>query len=516
MNAFVVRQTPMFVMAVSNGMQNWGSSMGSSGMQGQGIAQWLQQQSFSMGAPSFVPSNFSTPGFLSAPLSFPSMMKPQMPGLTQQFGQQLQGWGGSPGFSNMGSMFQNAMQSMMGMFQTLQQAFQMQTLSQQFRQMAHLGGGMGMRFGGMPTPSMPVMNHGTHNHSAHNHGTAMPGHTHATGQAGHTHTTGQVGHTHGAEGSHNHSHGPSGPPIQGAMQVNGQPNGTVAAGQPTDLTFNFTDPATGKPITEFDKDHGKHMHAIVVSEDLSSFSHIHPTMGPDGKFHAKLNSPTNDPDNQDAQNAISKGGKYMVFGEVSPKGQGGKQTRFDVNASGPTQPVKLTPDKEIAPGVYQKYFNADGSEGGPGAPYQVTMTVSRKMHEGKPMMHFDYNVKEAQTCAQTGKTEYKTAENMENWLGMPGHGVLIGANGASAQDRVFRHMHAGGGHEHGAQAAQAGGHAHGAHDAGHAHGSTTPQSGDNLSFMLGDKDIPPSGTYKMWGQFKHKGKVLTFPFTFNL
>lgn len=517
MNFTGVRQTPIFWVAVQNGWQNMGATSPGQQAGASPITQWLNQfhsSSFGSGAsPSF--NQLATSGFLSAPSSAPSYMMSQLPGLTQQFGQNLGSWmgggfggfGNTGAFGNFGSFFQQAMQSMMGMFQMLQQATQMQQMSQQLRNMAFMGGGLGMRFGGMGGMSglgmMGGMGGMQAGHAGHQHGmTGIPG----FGTPG-------TQHTHGTQGVHQHGHS-TGPGMKGQMLINGQPNGSIQAGKPTELSFQFTDPTTGKPIKDFDLDHGKQMHAIIVSDDLSTFSHIHPPLGPDGKFNANLNQADGDPDNINSQNAFPKGGKYMVFGEASPQGQGPQQTRFDVNASGPSQPVKLTPDPQIAPGQYQKYFNADGSPGGPGAPYQVTLTVRKEMHDGKPTLHFDYNVKEATKNPLNGNTEYKPTQNMEDWLGMPGHGVLIGANGASANDRVFRHMHAGGdAHAHGAPG---GGHSHGPGDAGHAHGPTAPRTGENLSFALNDQDIPPSGTYKMWGQFKHNGKVLTFPFTFDL
>lgn len=507
MNFTGVRQTPIFWVAVQNGWQQMGNSshaqhMPSMGMGNSAISQWLNQfQTSSFGLGNQSPfGNLGTPGFLASPQSAPSYVMSQLPGMTQQFGNTLGQWmgQGAMGFGGLGNFFQQAMSSMMGMFQMLQQATQMQQMSQQLRQAAFMGGGFGMRFGGFGMSGMGGMRTGNPQ------GMGMPG----------SMTNGSQ-HTHGTEGTHQHGQ-TTGSKLQGQLQVNGQTNGTVQAGKPTELTFQFTDPATGKPIKDFDLDHGKQMHAIIVSDDLSTFSHIHPPLGPYGKFHANLNQADQDPDNLNAQNAFPKGGKYMVFGEASPKGQGGQQTRFDVNASGPSQPVKLTPDPQIAPGQYQKYFNEDGSPGGPGSPYQVTLTVRKEMHDGKSMQHFDYNVKEAVKNPQTGNIEYKPTQNMEDWLGMAGHGVLIGANGTTANDRVFRHMHAGGeGHSHGAPATDTG-HSHGSADAGHSHASTTPRTGENLSFSLTEGDIPPAGTYKMWGQFKHNGKVLTFPFTFDL
>ena len=48
------------------------------------------------------------------------------------------------------------------------------------------------------------------------------------------------------------------------------------AGQPTLITIKITENQTEKRVKEFDILHEKLMHVIIVSEDLSHFSHIHP------------------------------------------------------------------------------------------------------------------------------------------------------------------------------------------------------------------------------------------------
>jgi hypothetical protein len=68
----------------------------------------------------------------------------------------------------------------------------------------------------------------------------------------------------------------------------------------------------------------------------------------------------------------------------------------------------------------------------------------------------------------------KPVDDWEPWLGMAGHVIVIGAEG-----RFFRHLH----------------------------------PDDDGSFPL---EPPPPGLYRIWGQFKRQGRVLTFPFTVRL
>jgi hypothetical protein len=102
------------------------------------------------------------------------------------------------------------------------------------------------------------------------------------------------------------------------------------------------------------------------------------------------------------------------------------------------------------------------------------------------MVHLTFRV-ERRTA-----TGYKPVEDLQPWLGMDAHSVMIGAAGTTAGERVFRHLHAG------------------HHD---DHGKT---SGAHIMFMLHGDDIPPSGVYRVWLQVKRQGRVLTFPFTVSI
>jgi hypothetical protein len=63
-------------------------------------------------------------------------------------------------------------------------------------------------------------------------------------------------------------------------------------------------------VREFDVQHEKPMHLIVVREDLGVFSHEHPEMGKDGSFRLRYTFP--------------EAGDYTLFVDVAPKGAGGQ------------------------------------------------------------------------------------------------------------------------------------------------------------------------------------------------
>lgn len=280
--------------------------------------------------------------------------------------------------------------------------------------------------------------------------------------------------------------------LAGTLSVEG---GQVLPGKPGTWRIAFRDADTGAPITAYEREHEKYMHMIAVSADLASFAHVHPDLDPaTGVFTLRANAPTSDPDNQDAARVVPKPGPYLVFTEAAPAGRKVEQAAFDLRAAGEAQSAPLTPDPADDDGVIRKYFLADGRPGEQGDPFRVSLTVTKgEHHPGMPMITFRFRLEEARP-AHPG-VRYYPIDHLEQWLGMPGHAVLIGAAGATAAERTFRHLHAGHG-DHGDR--------------------RDPGAGPDLDFMVMGYDVPDAGRYKIWGQFKYKGRILTFPFVLGL
>ncbi len=280
------------------------------------------------------------------------------------------------------------------------------------------------------------------------------------------------------------------------LRVNGEEGGVVQPQQPAEIALDFTDPVTGEPVKDFDVVHEKPMHLIVVSEDLSTFAHLHPELDADtGRFHMAINQPGADPDNRDAATAVPKAGRFLVFTEATPTGRGAQDARFTITAAGAPEPIDPPLDPTTPGGTIRKFFKADGSPGQYGDPYQALLSV----YKMPTMTHLVLNLKQARTGAD-GAIRYRDVTDLEPWLGMPGHGVLISKSGADVKDRVFRHLHAG-------------------HHAGAAptvlRDEQSRGAGPTLTFMVHD-DIPPAGDYRLWCQVKHHGQVLTLPYTIRL
>src|SRR5690606_11287475 len=99
------------------------------------------------------------------------------------------------------------------------------------------------------------------------------------------------------------------------------------------LKLQIVDEKSGKPVTAFDTVHDKLLHLVVVSKDLSWFSHLHPTHKGNGVFEIKT--------------AIPRAGEFELFADYTPTGREQQVTQHAFSVSGanalPAQ-AKLVPD----------------------------------------------------------------------------------------------------------------------------------------------------------------------------
>jgi hypothetical protein len=61
-------------------------------------------------------------------------------------------------------------------------------------------------------------------------------------------------------------------------------------GRQTELAFSILD-SDGRPVREFEVEHEKRMHVIVVRRDGQGFQHVHPELGDDGVWRVALTLP---------------------------------------------------------------------------------------------------------------------------------------------------------------------------------------------------------------------------------
>jgi len=99
------------------------------------------------------------------------------------------------------------------------------------------------------------------------------------------------------------------PSVSATMNVDG-------SGMSRQITLAEYAGAPARPLRQFALDMTKRMHLIVVSDDLSTYQHLHPILGADGRFRLGVKFP---------RPAI-----YHVYADAAPAGFGRRVFRFDV------------------------------------------------------------------------------------------------------------------------------------------------------------------------------------------
>jgi hypothetical protein len=135
----------------------------------------------------------------------------------------------------------------------------------------------------------------------------------------------------------------------------------LARGSDERLSFQIVDDA-GDPVRDFDVEHEKRMHLIVVRRDLIGFQHLHPTMSDDGTWSTPVRIP--------------KGGTYRVFADFTHAGE--PQTLgSDLSVTGNAQLTDLPPARSSV--TTENAYDVGLEAGDPGAeaPAELTFTVTR-------------------------------------------------------------------------------------------------------------------------------------------
>jgi hypothetical protein len=80
---------------------------------------------------------------------------------------------------------------------------------------------------------------------------------------------------------------------------------SAAPGERFELAFRIAD-REGRTVRDFDLEHTKRMHFIVVRRDMTGFQHLHPTQAADGTWSVPVTLP--------------EAGTYRVFADFSVRG----------------------------------------------------------------------------------------------------------------------------------------------------------------------------------------------------
>ncbi|GAA3248444.1 hypothetical protein [Nonomuraea helvata] len=188
----------------------------------------------------------------------------------------------------------------------------------------------------------------------------------AKSEHGTTHSTSAaVGH-----GGHEQSTATAQNDTPGGLQVsqNGytlNPLTTIKAGEPTDFRFTVTGP-DGRPVTDYQVQHDKKLHFIVVSRDLATFQHVHPEMAGDGVWSVKL--------------TLADPGAYRAFADFAPAGGSGLTLGADLLVAGDYKPQPLP--QAVRTVEVDGYTVALAGDLVPGRASKLTLRVSK---DGKPV-----------------------------------------------------------------------------------------------------------------------------------
>lgn len=154
----------------------------------------------------------------------------------------------------------------------------------------------------------------------------------------------------------------------------------------------------GNPVNDFDVQHEKLMHMIIVRKDLSYFNHIHPDYKGNGEFTITTQFPT--------------AGEYEIISDIAPTGIGAmsKSEWITVQGTAPAaQPIN--PDPKLTKEV-------DGKE--------VTLSINHLMANME--LELNFNIKDAQTK--------QPITDLQPFLGAVGHVVILNDKGGE-----YLHVH---------------------------------------------------------------------------
>jgi hypothetical protein len=145
---------------------------------------------------------------------------------------------------------------------------------------------------------------------------------------------------------------------------------SAPAGERTDLRFRIADRA-GRTVRDFDVEHTKRMHLIVVRRDMTGFQHLHPRQDRDGGWSVPV--------------APRDPGAYRVFADFSVDGRP-RTLAADLLVDGPMRARRLpAPAASVAVDGMRVALNAAPSRAG--AESELSFTIARG---GRPVQVEDY------------------------------------------------------------------------------------------------------------------------------
>ena len=187
----------------------------------------------------------------------------------------------------------------------------------------------------------------------------------STDSAGHETMSGQAP-GHGEQAGGGHDQEPSAAAVRGlSASAGGLTLELDRTELPRDmrsmLSFSAQDGA-GTPVRDFEIEHDKRMHLIVVRRDLAGFQHLHPTMDDTGTWSVALKLP--------------EAGRYRVFADFKHDGRN-LTLAGDVNVAGSSDPVTLPAPATTAATAGDYTVRVDGATATAGREQTLSFDVTR-------------------------------------------------------------------------------------------------------------------------------------------
>ncbi len=225
------------------------------------------------------------------------------------------------------------------------------------------------------------------------------------------------------------------------------------AGQPFTLTLDLSDGSTGLPIDDLAPHHDALMHLVLINDNNTSFTHIHPGSTAIGRFMVPL--------------ILAQPGRYTAYIEIERINSGTQiiERHFEVQGQAATTEAQTTTETTSL---------------GTHVAGDLTINVTSSL---QPIL-----AGQQTTLALNISQDGKPVTDIELWLGMSGHLIA-----RSADQAIYGHIHAAGVMVAPATSAAL---------------VTPPNYGPDIQFIY---TFPQPGTYYLWAQFQHASNVVTVP-----
>ena len=169
----------------------------------------------------------------------------------------------------------------------------------------------------------------------------------------------------------------------------------VVAGNPTNFVIMVHD-TQGRMVKDFEVTHEKLVHLIFIDKGMTTFSHIHPEVAPDGTMTVS--------------HTFATGGDFYVYADVKPRGKETETIRSMLKVKGePSSPASLI-------------SNVPVTVKGEGWIAKVSVTPDRV---GEATVSFDFM-----------NSEDRPLTDLQPYLGAMGHLVVV-----NTKDGDYAHAH---------------------------------------------------------------------------